>query len=241
MGAVALTGIVRQPPFLIGSVTVRSRQVLHTGWFFRDVHTGRLFCLPAHPWDIFYVFTYWTRPMQANKKSTLYLFPSSSCLRWADESVFWIQLYQCHYQCWQMPGFSEFNITSVDKQADFWNSALSSLTDTLIFQIQHCWIFTKSNNPGIRHCWLFAEWRFLRNYIASFLDFIHSMSWIGKSTLQTDNADFLKPSVLCEIHWFSRGQFGSMIEDSNADFLNVPGLPTPAMLFSWNASSCEFS
>ena len=150
--------------------------------------------------------------MQANKKSTLYPFPSPSCLQLTDEPIFWIQHYQCHChcQCWQMPWFPELNIARVDKRADFWNSALSSLTDTLISKILHCLIFTKSNNPRIQHCWLFAEWIFPGNYIASFLEFLHSMSWIKESTLQTDNVDFLKSY----------------------------GLSTTAMLNFWNSSFC---
>ena len=139
----------------------------------------------------------------------------------------------------QMLWFPEFNIVLVDKRAAFLNLTLSSLADTLISLIQHCWNFTKSSYPGIQHCCFFAEWRILRNYIAGFYDSLHRMSWIRESTLQADNADFLKPGVLCKFHWFSRGQFGSKTEDSNADFLNVSGLPTPAMLFFWKCPSCQ--
>ena len=219
----------------------------------RSKRASLLVCLPT-PVYIFYLRTYRPRPMQANKKSTLYLFfrhhTCNGQMNWfsgfsitsafpvlADGSISRIK----HCPCWHTGRFLKFSIVVVGKYPDFQNSALSSLADTLISEIQHCWIFTKSTNPGIRHCWLFTEWRFQRNYIASFFDFLHSMSWIRISTLQTDNADFLKPSVLCEIHWFSRGQFDLMIEDRNADFLNVSGLPTPAMLFSWNALACEFS
>ena len=137
-----------------------------------------------------------------------------------DEWIYGIQ----HYQCWQIPWFPELNIASIYKQVDFWNSALSSLTFSLISKIQHCWIFTKSRNPWIQHCWFFAEWRFLRNYIARFLDFLHSMRLIRKSTLQTDNADFLKPVLLCKIRWFLWISTRAKEEDCNVDFGDVPGL-----------------
>lgn len=60
---------------------------------------------------------------------------------------------ECRITCdWQIPRSTEFNIASVDRQADFWDSALSTLTDALISKILHCKIFTKLSYLGIQHC-----------------------------------------------------------------------------------------
>lgn len=181
-----------------------------------------------------------------------------------NERIFLIQ----HYQCWQMPRSTEFNIVHVDRQAVFWNSALSLLTETLIFIILHCKIFTKLSYLEIQHCWIFAGWRFRENYIANSCGFFavwdKSENLHYKSTMPifwnryfcVKSFDFYRfsreqrPKIAMLIFWMCQNCkhqqcyfLGSTqsVNTNNAVSLKVPNLPTPAMLFVWNASSGEWS
>ena len=148
-----------------------------------------------------------------------------------------------------MPAVEISAVPRVRHDDGFWSLSCLRLADALISPIVHCKIFTKLSYLGIQHCWIFAEWRFLENYIASicafFPEWAESENLHYKPTMPIFwNQQFCVKFTVFHVDkdrrkqcWFS--ECSRIVNTSNAVCLKVPDLPTPAMLFAWNASSAR--
>ena len=117
-----------------------------------------------------------------------------------------------HYQCWQIPWFPELNIASIYKQVDFWNSALLDF-----YKIE------ESMNSALL---IFRRMKILEKLHCQF-------PWLF-TQYEMNQRIYITNRQCC----FSES--ARSVNTSNAVFPKTSDLPTPAMLFSRNASYVDF-